>query len=135
MLHVEKRGLEIHETSFAIRSSRTFYVTHDDRELLRYAFQEIHFDGVVTEEDLANLEPVVRSNIRLEWCDRVGLGFSGSEQEFVNTCVFAGFLSDRVLGHPCYRTVSTCVIANVLRLFVTLFTSELRRNCFRDTIP
>lgn len=25
---------------------------------------------------------------------------SGSEQEFVNTCVFAGFLSDRLLGPP-----------------------------------
>src|ERR1017187_7318644 len=27
-------------------------------------------------------------------------GNSGSEQEFVNTCVFAGFLSDRLLGPP-----------------------------------
>src|ERR1017187_10643562 len=26
--------------------------------------------------------------------------FYGSEQEFVNTCVFAGFLSDRLLGPP-----------------------------------
>src|ERR1022692_325890 len=25
---------------------------------------------------------------------------NGSEQEFVNTCVFAGFLSDRLLGPP-----------------------------------
>src|ERR1019366_497993 len=26
--------------------------------------------------------------------------FNGSEQEFVNTCVFVGFLSDRLLGPP-----------------------------------
>jgi hypothetical protein len=36
------------------------------------------------------------------------------------------------LGHPCHRTLSTCVIANVLRPFMMLFTSELGRNCFRD---
>src|ERR1022692_2613531 len=28
------------------------------------------------------------------------VGVFGSEQEFVNTCVFAGFLSDRLLGPP-----------------------------------
>src|ERR1019366_10664221 len=37
--------------------------------------------------------------------------------------------------HPCHRTFFTCVVANVFRPFVVVFTSELGRNCFRGTIP
>lgn len=59
VLHVEKRGFQIRETSVAIRSGRNFHITRDDRKLFRYEFQEIHSDGAIPEEDLLRLKPVI----------------------------------------------------------------------------
>ncbi len=61
VLHVEKRGFQIRETSVAIRSGRNFHITRDDRKLFRYSFQELHSDGAISEEDLLRLQPVIHS--------------------------------------------------------------------------
>jgi len=61
VLHVEKRGLQIRETSVAIRSGRNFHITRDERRLFHYSFQEVHTDGAMSEEDLLRLQPVIYS--------------------------------------------------------------------------
>jgi hypothetical protein len=53
------------------------------------------------------------------------LGKSGSAQESVNTCVFAGFLSVGWRGHPRHRILSTRVLGNAFKPFVILFMSSL----------
>jgi hypothetical protein len=59
VLHVEKRGLQVRETSVAVRAGRNFHITRDDRKLFRYEFQEVHSDGAIPEEDLLRLQPVI----------------------------------------------------------------------------
>jgi len=61
--------------------------------------------------------------------------FVGSVQESVNTCVFAGFLSDRLVGHPRHRILSTCVIGNVFKPFVILFMPSLVAISFCAQFP
>jgi hypothetical protein len=47
ILHVEKRGLQFHETSvFSSRNAR-FWVSHNDRKLLQYRFQSRSAGGVM----------------------------------------------------------------------------------------
>jgi len=61
VLHVEKRGLQIRETSVAIRAGRNFHITRDERKLFQYEFQEVHSDGAIPEEDFLRLQPVIYS--------------------------------------------------------------------------
>jgi len=62
VLHVEKRGFQIRETSVAIRAGRNFHITRDDRKLFQYEFQEVHSDGAIPEEDFLRLEPIINSH-------------------------------------------------------------------------
>jgi hypothetical protein len=59
VLHVEKHGLQFHETSVAIRAGRNLHITHDDHRLFQYQFQEIHSDSAVPEEDFLRLQPMI----------------------------------------------------------------------------
>jgi hypothetical protein len=59
VLHVEKHGLQIRETSVAIHHGRNSHITSDDRRLFQYSFQEVGSDFSVSEEDLNRLRPVM----------------------------------------------------------------------------
>jgi hypothetical protein len=47
ILHVEKRGLQFHETSASFFRNGRFWVTHNDRRLLQYRFQSRSTGGVM----------------------------------------------------------------------------------------
>jgi hypothetical protein len=59
VFHIEKHGLQLHETSVAIRAGRNLHITHDDHRLFQYQFQEVHADSVVPEEDFLRSRPMI----------------------------------------------------------------------------
>lgn len=61
VLHVEKHGLQFHETYVAFYRDGQFYLTRDDRKLFQYCFQTNLAHGVITEEQLRLLNGVANS--------------------------------------------------------------------------
>jgi len=63
MVHVEKHGLQLHETSLAIYRDGQFYLAQNERRLFQYSFRRTLATGVLTEDcfqlfhDLANSPP------------------------------------------------------------------------------
>ena len=63
VLHVEKHGLQFHETYVAFYRDGQFYLTNDDRKLFQYCFQKNFTHGELTEKQfrllnaVANLPP------------------------------------------------------------------------------
>lgn len=47
ILHVEKHGLQFHETGVFVMRNRRFWVSRNDRRLFQYRFQSRHTDGAV----------------------------------------------------------------------------------------
>jgi len=68
VLHVEKHGLQFHETSLAICRDGDFYLAQNDRRLFQYSFQRSLARGVLTEDyfqllnGLANSPPEIRGS-------------------------------------------------------------------------
>lgn len=50
VLHVEKHGLQLHETSLAFYRDGQFYLAQNDRRLFQYSFQTSRARGVLTED-------------------------------------------------------------------------------------
>jgi hypothetical protein len=46
-LHVEKRGLQFHETSISVFKDSRFFISRNNRRLFRYQFEESSFWGVL----------------------------------------------------------------------------------------
>ena len=61
VLHVEKHGLQFHETSLAFYRDGQFYFAHDDRKLFQYRFQGTLAKGVLAEESFRRLNGVANS--------------------------------------------------------------------------
>jgi len=59
----------------------------------------------------------------------------GSEQEFVNMCVFVGFLSDSLLGPPMPLHLVHVRCRQCFPAFCGSFASDFGPKCFRGTIP
>jgi len=63
MVHVEKHGLQLHETSLAFYRDGQFYLAQNERSLFQYSFRRTLATGVLTEDcfrlfnDLANSPP------------------------------------------------------------------------------
>jgi hypothetical protein len=47
VLHVEKRGLQFHETSISVYKDSRFFISRNNRRLFRYQFEESSFWGVL----------------------------------------------------------------------------------------
>jgi hypothetical protein len=59
ILHVEKNGIDFHETSLRIYRDCRFFMTHNDRRLFRYKFEEVWHGGVLTEDQCVQLKTVL----------------------------------------------------------------------------
>jgi hypothetical protein len=59
VLHVEKNGIDFHETSLGIYRDCRFVTTHNDRRLFRYKFDEVWHGGVLTEHQCMQLKTVL----------------------------------------------------------------------------
>lgn len=68
VLHVEKHGLQFHETSLAFYRDGQFYLAQNDRRLIQYSFQRSLARGVLTEDwfrllnALANSPPEIKGS-------------------------------------------------------------------------
>jgi len=69
VLHVEKQGLQFHETSLAFYRDGTFYLAQNNRRLFQYSFQTRLARGVLTEDcirllnGLANSPPEFKGSV------------------------------------------------------------------------
>lgn len=61
VLHVQKRGLQFHETSLVIYRDNAFYVAHDDHKLFQYSFQRSISRGVIPEKYFELLDKLPKS--------------------------------------------------------------------------
>jgi hypothetical protein len=61
VLHVEKHGLQFHETYVAFHRDGQFHLIHDDRKLFQYSFQTTSAHGYLTEDQLRLLNAVVNT--------------------------------------------------------------------------
>lgn len=66
VLHVEKHGLEFHETSLAVYRNGEFYLRRDDRRLFQYRFSMSIMRGVLSEADRQLFSTLVNSPPELQ---------------------------------------------------------------------
>jgi hypothetical protein len=59
VLHVEKNGLHFHETRVSVYRDGRFLMTHNDRRLFRYKFEEEWHEGVLTVAQAMQLKTVL----------------------------------------------------------------------------
>jgi hypothetical protein len=61
ILHVEKRGLQFHETSISVFRNDSFYVSRNDRRLFQYHFQQLDSRGKVPPALMQRIYAAVQS--------------------------------------------------------------------------
>jgi hypothetical protein len=59
VLHVEKDGLDFHETRISVYRDGRFLMTHNDRRLFRYKFEEVWHEGALTESQALQLKTLL----------------------------------------------------------------------------
>jgi hypothetical protein len=59
VLHVEKDGLDFHETRISVYRDGRFLMTHNDRRLFRYKFEEVWHEGALTEGQALQLKTLL----------------------------------------------------------------------------
>jgi hypothetical protein len=61
ILHVEKRGLQFHETSIGVFRNYSFYVSRNNRRLLQYRFQQESSWGQLPEPLMRRVQDMIQS--------------------------------------------------------------------------
>jgi hypothetical protein len=61
ILHIEKHGLQLHETCIHVERDGVFYAVHNDRRLLQYKFVETTASGMVPEAVMQQAAKFVKS--------------------------------------------------------------------------
>jgi hypothetical protein len=59
VLHVEKNGLDFHETRVSVYRDGRFLMTHNDRHLFRYRFEEEWHEGTLTDSQATQLKTLL----------------------------------------------------------------------------